>query len=774
MSQVSIIDIEGTHPQIPTEFIADSGSAIPLANILEIYGDVSPAGSSPVFTVGSGNNITTFVQIAQSLAASDVTKIGLANFDSSAFTVDANGFVTLNGGGGATTELMVDTSTVPGTNPVVPNGSGVITVTGGQVAGGTIGANVIRTNSLAANTMVVEIQRSTATVVPNSSFNGVAHFDQASFTVDSTGFVQLTGGGLAIDSVGVQAGTSPITPTAAGLITINGALVAAGTNPVRSNGTGANTLAIEVQTSQALAATDATKVGLSNFDSAAFSVDANGFVTLNGGGAASTSFDVQSSTAPGTDPVIATAGGLVTVNGAAVANHSVVLETHSRAANAFNVEVQYATSAASTDATKSGVAHFDSASFAVDANGFVQLSGGGLAIDSIHPDSGTDPVVPTAGGLVNIVGSGSTTTVGSLNTLTVQLTGLTNHAVLVGAGTTTITKVGPTATAGQVLQSAGSSSDPAFSTATYPSTTTVSQILYSSSTNVVSGLATANRATLVTNTTGVPVMTSSMTNGQVVIGSTSGTPTPATLTAGTNITITNAANSITINAATAFTSSVIQVFTSSGTYTPTSGMKYCIIELVGGGGGGGGCSTTGSGTVSAGAGGGGGGYARGLFTAADIGASKTVTIGAAGSAGTAGGGGGGTGGTTSVSTLLTGTGGVGGGGSSATGTTISSVAGGDGGSGGGTGADITARGSFGTDAFGFHNSGQYLYATSGSGGASFFGGVSRGVTVTGSNSTPGRGGNNYGGGGSGAACVNASQNSGGAGAAGCVVITEFI
>jgi hypothetical protein len=37
-----------------------------------------------------------------------------------------------------------------------------------------------------------------------------------------------------------------------------------------------------------------------------------------------------------------------------------------------------------------------------------------------------------------------------------------------------------------------------------------------------------------------------MTNGQIIIGSTGGTPAPATLTAGSNITITNAANSITI------------------------------------------------------------------------------------------------------------------------------------------------------------------------------------------------------------------------------------
>lgn len=182
--------------------------------------------------------------------------------------------------------------------------------------------------------------------------------------------ISLTGGGAGIDTIIPQTGVS-VVPDGSGNVTINGATVVAGTNPVRTNGTGVNTLAIEVQRSQALAATDATKIGLSNFDSAAFDVDANGFVQLNGGGIASTSFDVQANTAPGTDPVVPTAAGVVTVNGAAVANHSVVLETRSRSANAYNLEVQYATSAAATDATKSGVAHFNSTQFSVDASGFV-------------------------------------------------------------------------------------------------------------------------------------------------------------------------------------------------------------------------------------------------------------------------------------------------------------------------------------------------------------------------------------------------------------------
>lgn len=95
--------------------------------------------------------------------------------------------------------------------------------------------------------------------------------------------LDVTGGANPIEKINVQTGTSPIVPSG-GIITFNGATVVAGTNPVRTDGTAANTMALEVQISQAIAATDATKIGLSNFDSARFTVDANGFVSTNGSG----------------------------------------------------------------------------------------------------------------------------------------------------------------------------------------------------------------------------------------------------------------------------------------------------------------------------------------------------------------------------------------------------------------------------------------------------------------------------------------------------------
>lgn len=111
----------------------------------------------------------------------------------------------------------------------------------------------------------------------------------------------------------------------------------------------------------------------------------------------------------------------------------------------------------------------------------------------------------------------------------------------------------------------------------------------------------------------------------------------------------------------------VQVFTSSGIYTPTSGMKVATVYAFGAGGGGGSGARAAAGAAAGGgAGGGGGGLAQAWFTAAQIGASKTVTIGAPGNGGSAqnvdstAGVNGTAGGSTSLDTLLFAGGGGGG------------------------------------------------------------------------------------------------------------------
>lgn len=198
----------------------------------------------------------------------------------------------------------------------------------------------------------------------------------------------------------------------------------------------------------------------------------------------------------------------------------------------------------------------------------------------------------------------------------------------------------------------------------------------------------------------------------------------------------------------------IRVFTSSDTYTPTAGMKYCVIECIGGGGGGGGVTTSGGGTA-AGGGGGGGGYSRKIAPSATIGASQSVTIGAAGTAGTTSGSNGGDGGTTSVGTLCSAPGGKGG-----TGATGTGINGGTS-QGGGVGDFVIAStsGGFGP---GSPSAGGY-----GVGGSSGDGDVAA--------ARAGHVGSGYGAGGGGARTGTASTSAaGGAGTGGLVIITEYL
>jgi hypothetical protein len=139
-----------------------------------------------------------------------------------------------------------DAFTPPGTDPVLPisiGGIQLISITGGQVAAGTT-SNVIRSNSLAANTVTIEVQRASAQSVSTVGSNGVSHFNSTDFSVDSNGFVSLSGGGPAIDSFIPDTGTSPVIPDASGQVSIRGQ-VAPGVSGIQVTG-GTNALNISM------------------------------------------------------------------------------------------------------------------------------------------------------------------------------------------------------------------------------------------------------------------------------------------------------------------------------------------------------------------------------------------------------------------------------------------------------------------------------------------------------------------------------------------------
>lgn len=204
-------------------------------------------------------------------------------------------------------------------------------------------------------------------------------------------------------------------------------------------------------------------------------------------------------------------------------------------------------------------------------------------------------------------------------------------------------------------------------------------------------------------------------------------------------------------------------FTGSGTYTKPPWLKFAVVKGVGGGSGGGGTAGGASGQTAAAAGGGSGGYCEKLIFAASIGATETVTIGAAGTGGTAGNNAGSAGGNTTFGSHFTANGAATGGTGGAAGTaSIRSDGPGLGGT--ATGGDINIPGESG----GWGVRGLSGTAFGGTGGSGPFGTGGLG-TYEGGTSLAATG---YGAGGGGSAGTT-SNKAGGAGTGGYVEVREY-
>lgn len=219
---------------------------------------------------------------------------------------------------------------------------------------------------------------------------------------------------------------------------------------------------------------------------------------------------------------------------------------------------------------------------------------------------------------------------------------------------------------------------------------------------------------------------------------------------------------------------VVQRFTSSGTYTPTAGMRYAIIEGYGAGGAGGTTSTGSIVAVSAAGAGGSGGYTHVMATAAQIGASLALTIGVGGVASATPSTTGPTGGNTVVGSMFTCGGGLGGVPTAA----IVGALGASGGLGGVGGTDSTVTGcTFIRGVDGRHGENTIVLSGTilgGRGGDTIIGrGGYPTTSVTATTTTPVNAAG-FGAGGSGAA-VNGLVGSakGGNGTPGLVIITEY-
>ena len=249
MSQAGILKITSGSlpPSVPILFVEDIGSAVPVANTLNIVGGVG------ITTSGSGDTvtITAIAGAGQTLTADSGGPISPTAGNWNLF---GSGSITTSGAGSTITTQLTGL-----TNHAVLVGAGTSTITklavggNGQVLIGAAGADPAFANITS----------------PDSSITFGAGPNTLTMTV---------AGGTSVGKTITGQSGGALSPTA-GNWNIFGAVTAAGTSPVVTSGA-VSTLTVNVQTSQALAAADATKIGLSNFSSAGFGVAATGFVTL--------------------------------------------------------------------------------------------------------------------------------------------------------------------------------------------------------------------------------------------------------------------------------------------------------------------------------------------------------------------------------------------------------------------------------------------------------------------------------------------------------------
>jgi hypothetical protein len=321
-----------------------------------------------------------------------------------------------------------------------------------------------------------------------------------------------------------------------------------------------------------------------------------------GNGTATVQFDIDANTAPGTDPALPTGAGAITIGGAAVSAHSIPVETHARAANAFNIEVQVGSSVtgAPGNTNAAGLVQFNDTHFSVDSDGYVSLIGGGIGLDSFSTDI-SGPVTPDGAGNVDVTGTSIYSDGSVANTLTLNVQATAN-TLLYGAGSnTTVSELGPL-TNGQLVIGSTGLSPVAASLASADGSITITPgagsidlavaagndaILTltgdtggaisptSGNINIVGGtgigtsgsssnmtinldspVTVSNGGTgattltdggvLIGSGTSAVTVTAQPTNGQLLIGSTGSDPVLATLTEGSGITITEGAGSITV------------------------------------------------------------------------------------------------------------------------------------------------------------------------------------------------------------------------------------
>lgn len=285
MSQGGLLDIEAANPQIPTTFTTDSGSAVPLGNIIEI------AGGTSVSTTASGNTVTinfagssTYLQIANNLsdvadASTSRENLGLGS------GAPANGALLIGNGVDFTTASLTSSD---GTISFVA-GAGTLdlsaTVSGALMFAADSGAPA----TPAADTITLAGGTNIATVATSNTVT--FNFD-GTLPVSSggTGATNLTDGGILLGS-GSGAITATSQPTDGQLLIGSTgvdpvlATLTEGTGIDITNGAGSITVAVDTTEIGNIPTSFPTDSGTATPSGNALTVTGSGGISTSGSGA---------------------------------------------------------------------------------------------------------------------------------------------------------------------------------------------------------------------------------------------------------------------------------------------------------------------------------------------------------------------------------------------------------------------------------------------------------------------------------------------------------
>lgn len=546
------------------------GPLSPTAGNWNIFGASTAAGTSPVTTSGAVSTLTVNVQKSQAIAATNATNVGLAAFNSAHFSVDANGFVSLVAGGpfvtsvsgtanritstGGTTPVIDIAATYVGQTSITTLGTIATGVWQGTVIGPTFGGTGLTSYATgdtiyasAANTLSKLTAGSNGQVltlaagIPSWATPTTGTVTSVSGTANR---ITSTGGATPVIDISVAyVGQTSITTL--GTVT-TGTWNATAIGPT-FGGTGQTTYATGDILYASAANTISKLAASTNGFVLTLAAGIPSWVAPSGGTVTSVSGTLNRITSTGgTTPVIDISASYVGQSSITTLGTITTGVWNGTAVDATHGGTAQTTWATGDILYASGVNTL--AKLTAGSNTQVLTLAGGVptwatpTTGTVTSVSGTANRITSTGGATPVidiaatyVGQTSITTLGTIATGVWQGTvvalafGGTNANLTASNGgifystATAGAILAGTATANQHLAS-GASGAPAWTTATYPATTTINQILYSSAANTVTGLATANNGTLITSATGVPSLLANGTTGQVLTATTGSPP----------------------------------------------------------------------------------------------------------------------------------------------------------------------------------------------------------------------------------------------------------